>query len=73
LVIFTPGPSHWRTGEPVTPLGRETEQVRVTVDPAMMGEGGEESRAMVAGSRVTSGAVAPVLGSVLELVYKLME
>ena len=45
----TPGPSHWKTGVPVTPLGRVTEQVRVTVSPAMM-EGGEEVMVIVAGS-----------------------
>ena len=45
----TPGPSHWKTGAPVTPLGRVTEQTRVTVSPAMM-EVGEEVREIVAGS-----------------------
>ena len=44
-----PGPSHWKSGVPVTPVGRVTEQVRVTVSPAMMEEG-EEVREMVAGS-----------------------
>ena len=48
-VGVTPGPSHWKTGVSVTPLGRVTEQVRVTVSPAMM-EGEEEVREMVAGS-----------------------
>jgi hypothetical protein len=71
LVIFTPGPSHWRTGEPVTPLGRETEQVRVTVDPAMMKEG-EVVRLRVAGSIVISTGVS-ALGSVLELATTPME
>ena len=42
----TPGPSHWKSGVPITPVGRVTEQVRVTVSPAMMGEG-EEVREMV--------------------------
>ena len=46
-VGVTPGPSHWKTGVPVTPLGRVTEQVRVTVSPAMM-EGEEEAMVMVA-------------------------
>ena len=48
-VGVTPDPSHWKTGVPVTPLGRMTEQVRVTVSPAMM-EGEEEVREIVAGS-----------------------
>ena len=48
-VGVTPGPFHWKTGVPVTPLGRVTEQVRVTVSPAMM-VGEEEVREMVAGS-----------------------
>ena len=43
------GPSHWKSGVPVTPSGRVTEQVRVTVAPATAGEG-EEVREMVAGS-----------------------
>ena len=47
-VGVTPGPSHWKTGVPVTPLGRVTEQVRVTVSPAMME--GEEAMVMVAAS-----------------------
>ena len=47
--MVTPGPSHWKTGVPVTPLGRVIEQVRVIVSPAMM-EGEEEVREMVAGS-----------------------
>ena len=49
-VGVTPGPSHWKSGVPVTPVGRVTEQVRVTVSPAMMGEEGEEVREIVAGS-----------------------
>ena len=48
-VGVTPGPSHWKTAAPVTPLGRVTEQMRVTVSPAMM-EGEEEVMEMVAGS-----------------------
>ena len=47
-VGVTPGPSHWKSGVPVTPVGRVTEQVRVTVSPAMTGEEGEEVREMVA-------------------------
>ena len=46
----TPGPSHWKSGVPVTPTGRVTEQVRVTESPATMGEEGVEEREMVAGS-----------------------
>ena len=48
-VGVTPGPSHWKTGVLVTPLGRVTEQVRVMVSPAMMEEE-EEVREMAAGS-----------------------
>ena len=44
----TPGPSHWKTGTPVTPLGRVTEQMRVTLSPAMM-DGEEEVMEIVAG------------------------
>ena len=50
-VGVTPGPSHWKSGVPVTPTGRVTEQVRVTESPARMGEEREEEREMVAGSR----------------------
>ena len=48
-VEVTPGPSHWKTGVSVTPLGREMEQVRVTESPAMT-VGEEGVREMVAGS-----------------------
>ena len=48
-VGVTPGPSHWKTGVPVTPLGGVTEQVRVTDSPAMM-EGEEEVMVIVAAS-----------------------
>ena len=48
--VTPPGPSHWKSGVPFTPLGRVTEQVRVTDSPAMTGEEGEEVREMVAGS-----------------------
>ena len=44
------GPFHWKTGLPVTPGGRETEQVRETVSPAMMGEEEDEVRVTFAGS-----------------------
>ena len=46
----TPGPSHRKTGVPVTPEGREKEQVTVTEPPASMGEEGEEARVMLARS-----------------------
>ena len=46
----TPGSSHWSTGVPVTPEGREMEQVIVTEPPAGMGEEGEEMRVMLARS-----------------------
>ena len=49
-VGVTPGPSHWKSGVPVTPVGRVTEQMRVTVSPTMIEEEGEEVREMVAGS-----------------------
>ena len=48
--VTTLGPSHWKTGVSVTPLGRVTEQVRVAVSPAMIEEG-EEVREMMAGIR----------------------
>ena len=51
--VTPPGPSHWKSGVPVTPWGRVREQVRVTVSPAMMEEEGEEVRKMVAGSEET--------------------
>ena len=47
--VTPPGPSHWKTGVSVTPLGRVTVQVRVTMSPAMI-EKGEEVREMMAGS-----------------------
>ena len=46
----TPGPSHWKTGVPVTPGGREMEQVRETVSPTRTGEKGGEVRVMFAAS-----------------------
>ena len=49
-VGVTSGPSHWKSGVPASLSSRVTEQVRVTVSPAMMGEEGEEVREMVAGS-----------------------
>ena len=50
-VGITPlGPSHWKSGIPVTPSGRVTEQVRVTDSPAMTGEEREEVREKMAGS-----------------------
>ena len=50
--VTPPGPSHWKSGVPVTPSGRVTEQVRVIDSPAMTEEEGEEVREMVAGSAV---------------------
>ena len=46
----TPFLSHWKTGVSMTPLGREREQVRVTLASAMTGDKGEEVSKMVAGS-----------------------
>ena len=52
--VTPPGPSHWKSGVPVTPWGRVREQLRVTVSPAMMEEEeGEEVREMEAGSEKT--------------------
>ena len=48
--VTPPGPSHWKSGVPVTPWGRVTEQVRVTVSPDTTEEEGEEVRITVAGS-----------------------
>ena len=48
--VTPPGPSHWKSGVPVTPSGRVTEQVRETDSPATTEEEGEEVREMVAGS-----------------------
>ena len=49
-VGVTPGPSQWKSGVPVTPVGKVTEQVRVTLSPAMTEEEGEEVRKMMTGS-----------------------
>ena len=46
----TPDPSQWKYGLPVTPVGKVTEQLRVTVSPAMTEEEGEEVREMMTGS-----------------------
>ena len=46
-VGVTPGPTHWKSGVPVTPAGRVIEQVRVRESPATMGEGGEEVREII--------------------------
>ena len=89
LRVTPPGPSHWKSGVAVTPCGRVTEQVRITVSPAKMEEEGEEVREMEAGSEETlilntmhtispvpiviSGAIVSVLGSVLEVATVLME
>ena len=49
-VGISPGPSHMKDGVPVTPTGREIVQVRVTLSPTTMEEGGKETRDMLAGS-----------------------
>ena len=49
-VGVTPGPSQSKSGVPVTPVGRVTEQVRVTVSPAMTEDEGEKVRKMMTGS-----------------------
>ena len=46
----TPGPSQWKSGVPVTPVGRVAEQLRVMLSPAMTEEEGEEVREMMSGS-----------------------
>ena len=52
LRVATPlGPSHWNTGIPVTPLGRVTEQVRLTVSPTKRGKEGGELTDILAGSK----------------------
>ena len=44
-----PGPTHWKTGVPLTIPGRVTEQLRVTVSPArVMGE--DTERVIFSGS-----------------------
>ena len=48
--VTSPGPSQWKSGVPVTPVGRVTEQVRVTLSPAMTEEEGEEVRDIMTGS-----------------------
>ena len=45
--VTPPGPSHRKSGVPVTPSGRVTEQVRVTDSPATTDEGELEVREMV--------------------------
>ena len=49
-VGVTLGLSDWGSGVPITPGGRVTEQVRVTVSPATMNKEGEEMREMRAGT-----------------------
>ena len=48
--VTSVGLSHWKAGVSMTPLGREREQVRVTVAPAMTGDEGEELSEILAGS-----------------------
>ena len=45
--VTSPGPSQWKS---VTPIGKVTEQLRLTVSPAMTEEEGEEVREMMTGS-----------------------
>ena len=45
--VTSPGPSQWKSGVSVTPVGRVTEQVRVTLSPAMTEEDGKEMREMM--------------------------
>ena len=47
----TPGPFHSMPEASSTYTGREMEQVRETVAPDIMGEGGEDVSKMVAGSK----------------------
>ena len=63
--------SHCKTGVPVTPLGREREQVRVTVAPAMTGDEGEEVSEMVADSviEIVRDEVMRILG--VTMVYEI--
>ena len=49
-VGVTPGPFHCMPEASVTSMGREMEQVRETVAPDIMGEGGEVVSEMVAGT-----------------------
>jgi hypothetical protein len=49
-VGISPALSQLKTGVPFTPGGREMEQVSVRVSPAMIGEGGVDSREMLAGT-----------------------
>ena len=46
----TPGPFHSMPEASVTSMGREMEQVRETVAPAIMGEGGEDVSEMGTGT-----------------------
>ena len=49
-VGVAPGPFHCMPEASVTSTGREMEQVRETVAPDIMGEGGEDVSKMVAGT-----------------------
>ena len=44
------GPSHSNCGLPDTPLGREIEQVRLSLFPAMIGDDRDEDIEILAGS-----------------------
>ena len=47
---ITSGPSHCMPEVSGMAIGREMEQVRITVAPDMMGEGGDDVREIFAGS-----------------------
>ena len=50
LGVTPGGPSHCRPEVSGMAIGREMEQVRITVAPDMMGEGGDDVREIFAGS-----------------------
>ena len=62
VVRGTPFLSNCKTGVSVTPMGKEREQVRMTMAPAITGDEGEEVSEMVAESmRENSGIMKAVL------------
>ena len=67
--VTPPGPSHWKTGVSVTPLGRVTVQVRVTMYPATIEEEEEDVREMDAGSGEISITDAIILYSSNHITY----
>ena len=48
MSVEVTGPSHSNSGLPVTPLGREIEQMRSTSLPAMMGDKGDDVSVILA-------------------------